>query len=107
MAVLYPEYADFLHNLNDRTFDLMDVFKKDYADARFLGSQSIKKVQPVLVPDFSYKTLEVQSGTMAVDAAERLYSMTNSDEITELRTAMLEYCKLDTLAMVEIYKVLK
>jgi hypothetical protein len=107
MAELYPEYKDFLVDINDRTFDLMDIFKKDYVDAQFLGSQSIKKVQPVLVPDLSYKALDVQSGTMAVDSAERLYEMTEPNEIKEIRNAMLEYCKLDTLAMVKIYEVLK
>jgi hypothetical protein len=107
MAELYPAYEPFLTNLNDRTYDLMDIFKKDYVDARFEGSQSIKKVQPVLVPDLSYKALEVQSGTMAVDAAERLYEMTDESEIAELREAMLQYCKLDTLAMVKIYQNLR
>ena len=106
MAELYPEHADFLIDINDRTFDLMDIFKKDYVDANFLGSQSIKKVQPVLVPELSYKDLEVQSGTMAVDAAERLYNMTDNTEIEELRDSMLKYCELDTLAMVRIYEAL-
>jgi len=61
----------------------------------------------VLVPDLSYKALDVQSGTMAVDAAERLYNMTDPDEIQELRESMLKYCELDTKAMVKIYYVLK
>jgi len=107
MAELYPEYADFLHDINARTWDLMDIFKKDYVDAKFEGSNSIKKVQPVLVPNLSYKDLEVQSGTMAADAAERLYNMTDPVEIQKLRVAMLEYCRLDTLAMVEIFNKLK
>jgi hypothetical protein len=106
MAELYPEHRGFLENINNRTFDLMDIFKRDYVDAQFLGSQSIKKVQPVLVPNLSYKTLDVQSGTMAVDSAERLYDMTDLNEIKNLRNAMLEYCKLDTLAMVKIWEVL-
>ena len=107
MSELYPEYSDFLHDINARTFDLMDVFKNDYVDAKFEGSNSIKKVQPILVPDLSYKQLEVQSGTMAVDSAERLYKMTDLGQIESLRKSMLEYCKMDTLAMVEIYKKLK
>ena len=106
MAEMFPEHAEFLHDINSRTFDLMDIFKKDYVDRNFYGSQSIKKVQPVLVPELSYKALDVQSGTMAVDVAERLYTMTDPQEITELGTAMLKYCELDTLAMVEICKKL-
>lgn len=106
MAEMYPEYADFLHDLNTRTFDLMDIFKKDFVHRDFHGSQSIKKIQPILVPDLSYKTLDVQNGTMAVDAAERLFDMTDEKEIQELRDQMLEYCKLDTLAMVKIWEEL-
>jgi len=107
MAKMYPEHADFLDDINVRTFDLMDIFKKDFVHRDFHGSQSIKKVQPVLVPELSYKTLDVQSGTMAVDAAERLFEMTDETEIKELRDQMLEYCKLDTLAMVKIWEELK
>jgi len=44
---------------------------------------------------------------MAVDAAERLFEMTDPDEIKELRDQMLEYCKLDTLAMVRIWEGLR
>ena len=107
MAKMYPEHADFLDDINVRTFDLMDIFKKDFVHRDFHGSQSIKKVQPVLVPELSYKLLDVQSGTMAVDAAERLFEMTDENEIKELREQMLEYCKLDTLAMVRIWEELK
>jgi len=107
MAKMYPEHADFLDDINVRTFDLMDIFKKDFVHRDFHGSQSIKKVQPVLVPELSYKLLDVQSGTMAVDAAERLFEMTDPDEIKELRDQMLEYCKLDTLAMVRIWEGLR
>jgi len=39
---------------------------------------------------------------MAVDSAERLFEMTDEEEIKELREQMLEYCKLDTLTMVKI-----
>jgi hypothetical protein len=107
MSALYPEYANFLSDINERTFDLRDIFLNDYVDALFHGSRSIKDIQPVLVPNLSYKTLDVQSGTMAVDAAERLYDMTDLAEIKELRKSMLKYCELDTLAMVKIYELLK
>jgi hypothetical protein len=107
MAVLYPEYRVFLEDVNERTFDLMDIFTTHYIDARFHGSASIKAVLPVLVPDLSYKVLAVQNGTMAVDSLERLYTTTDTAEIQEIRTALLEYCKLDTVAMVEIFNVLQ
>ena len=107
MAKMYPIHADFLNDINIRTFDLMDIFKKGFVHRDFHGSQSIKKIQPVLVPDLSYKLLDVQNGTMAVDAAERLFEMTDDAEIKDLRDKMLEYCKLDTLAMVRIWEELR
>ena len=105
-AELYPEYLNFLQDLNERTFDLMDIFKADYVDAKFDGKNSIKFVQPVLVPQLSYKKLEIQNGTMAIEATEKMFTATNSKTTTEVRRALLKYCELDTLAMVEIYKKL-
>ena len=37
-------------------------------------------------------------------AFEGLLNITNEKEKEQVRTALLEYCKLDTLAMVEIYR---
>ncbi len=103
-----PEFTDYLNYMNANMFDLMDVFKADYVDYRFHGSTSIKKVLPVLCPQFSYQDLAVQDGTMALDTWGRMVTDPNFDEeIEQTRKNLLEYCKLDTLAMVEIYKVLK
>ena len=50
----------------------------------------------------------VQDGTMALDTWGRMVTDPNFDEDIELtRKNLLAYCKLVTLAMVEIYKVLK
>lgn len=105
-AELYPEYLNFLQDINERTFDLMDIFKADYVDAKFDGKTSIKSVQPVLVPQLSYKKLEIQNGTMAIEATEKMFTAVNSKMTAEIRRALLQYCELDTLAMVEIYKQL-
>lgn len=103
-----PEFSDYLDHINSNMFDLMDVFKSDYMDYRFHGSTSIKKVLPVLCPQFSYSDLVVQDGTMALDTWGRMITDPNFDEnIEQTRKNLLDYCKLDTLAMVEIYKVLK
>jgi hypothetical protein len=101
-------HTDYLNYMNTHMFDLMDVFKTDYVDYRFHGSTSIKKVLPVLCPQFSYSDLEVQDGTMALDTWGRMILDDNfNEDIEQTRNNLLEYCKLDTLAMVEIYKVLK
>ena len=69
----------------------------------------IKYVLPALVPAMSdsYKELElIQNGSDAMNAFPKLSEL---DEVTkiEMRKALLAYCKLDTLAMVEILRVLK
>ena len=62
---------------------------------------------PVLCPNISYSDLEVNNGTMALDAWGRMVLDPNfSDDKAQTRKHLLDYCKLDTLAMVEIYKVL-
>ena len=97
----------YLDYMNTHMFDLEDVFKEDYVDYRFHGSTSIKNVLPVLLPELSYKNLEVQNGTMALDTWGRMVLDPNFDEDkAETRKNLLSYCELDTWAMVEIYKVL-
>ncbi len=109
MAEMVPEYAEFFHDLNTRTVDLMVPFSEGmYVDPRFLGSASIKSVLPVLVPDLSYKKLVVQEG----QTAQRLWmkAVLEDKETTvendKLFFDLLAYCELDTLAMVRIYEKL-
>ncbi|NQV93410.1 DUF2779 domain-containing protein [Candidatus Kaiserbacteria bacterium] len=108
LAELHGEDRGFLEDLNSRVFDLMKVFKKDYLHPEFQGSASIKKVLPVLLPELSYKSLDIQDGTMALSEWEKMIKEDMSqDDIKMTRENLLKYCALDTLAMVEIYKKLK
>jgi len=108
LAEIYPEDKDFLEDINRRIFDLMKVFKKDYLHPDFNGSASIKNVLPVLLPELSYKALDIQNGTMAMTEWERMLAEHTMDvDKIEIKKNLLKYCKLDTLAMVEIYKKLK
>lgn len=109
MAEMYPEYADFLNGVNERVFDLMDVFSKQhYVHHQFNGSSSIKKVLPVLVPEFSYKELDIQNGaTASIRWYDAVTGGMTSDEARHTFEALLKYCCLDTLAMVKIYSYLR
>ncbi|MFL1013262.1 DUF2779 domain-containing protein [Flavisericum labens] len=103
-----PKYHEYLEYMNSNMFDLEDVFKLDYVDYRFHGSTSIKKVLPVLLPELSYDDLEVQNGTMALDLWGRMVLDKNfNQDKKEVRERLLEYCKLDTWAMVELYNILR
>ncbi len=108
LAELHPEHRDFLEDINNRVFDLMKVFKEDYQHPDFQGSASIKKVLPVLLPELSYKTLDIQNGTMALSEWEKMIKGGMSDEdIEKTKANLLKYCALDTMAMVEIFEVLR
>ena len=71
------------------------------------GSYSIKKVLPALVPKLSYKDLIIQEGGTASNTYAAMFLGTFKGDIQQTRTDLLEYCKLDTLAMVEILNKLK
>lgn len=109
LAELHPEHAAFLEKLNDNMFDLMTIFSKNYyVDAAFKGSASIKNVLPVLVPRLTYKALGIQKGDQAVERWEKMINPdTSKEEAEAIAKDLLEYCKLDTFAMVEIYRFLK
>lgn len=108
LARMHTEFAEQILAINERVVDLMTPFKaKWYDDPRFEGSASIKKVLPVLVPKLSYKVLGIQEG----NTAQRLWMEaaldgTRDTEKQQILDDLIEYCKLDTLAMVEIYKKL-
>ena len=66
------------------------------------GSYYIRNVLFALVLRLNYEELEVQEGESASIAFERLYYETDLFRIEQVRNNLLEYCKMDTLAMVEI-----
>lgn len=109
LAAAEPEVHDFLMSVNERMNDLMLPFSKGwYVDKGFCGSASIKKVLPVLVPTLSYAELGIHEG----GSAQRLWVQAvidGKDTIDKqvLFADLIEYCKLDTLAMVEIFNVLR
>lgn len=116
MAERYLEYKQFLENVNERIYDLADPVRKGMIiHPNFHGSWSIKNVLPVLVPGLSYDGLDVRKGDQAMVAWIKLiYNIDVDDEPDwikgndneNLKQAMLEYCELDTVAMVEIWKKL-
>lgn len=109
MAAMEPNYNNFLYNLNDRVVDLMIPFSEGwFIDKGFRASASIKDVLPVLVPDLSYKELNIRGG----NTAQRIWMETvqggkHQNRKEEILNDLRKYCELDTLAMVEIWKVLK
>lgn len=108
LARTFPQYAKKIKSLITRIRDLMIPFQsKHYYVPKMRGSFSLKVVLPALVPSLSYKKLEIQDGGTASTIYEQLANETSPKIIAKTRKDLLAYCKMDTLAMVEILAVLK
>ncbi len=106
MAGFEPSYQEWVENINQRVVDLMIPFAHGwYVDKHFGGSASLKNVLPVLAPHQSYKELGVQDGGSA-QAVWYKYVFDKGELPEKVKKDLLAYCKLDTLAMVEIYQFL-
>jgi len=108
LAIIHPEYAAFLEDLNDRIYDLGDFINFGfYLHPEFKGSWSIKNVLPVMVPELKYDEMEIGKGDQAMMAWwELINDMLSTDEAEKTKIALLAYCKLDTWAMVKIWNKL-
>lgn len=59
-----------------------------------------------MVPEMSYENLSIQDGEMAACAYETMNHTNDPDELDKIRNSLLEYCRMDTLAMVRIFEIL-
>lgn len=97
-----------LQRIIDRLKDLMIPFQQRwYYTPEMQGSYSIKKVLPALVPELSYKDLNIQEGGTASSIFTSMLQGTFQGDIIQTRKDLLAYCELDTYAMVRILDVLK
>ncbi len=107
LAESFPEYTSALQSIIERLWDQLTVLRKHYEHPDFCGSKSLKTVLPVLVPWLSYEALDIQEGGDAPAVWNMMLSTTNETEKQKWNQRLRAYCKLDTLAMVEIHKVLQ
>jgi uncharacterized protein DUF2779 len=103
-----PDERSYLAEVNDRMYDLKDIFAKQYFVNRdLLGKVSIKRVLPVLAPDLTYSTLAIRDGASASLAWSELFSGELSEkESDELGRKLRAYCALDSYGMVAIWRAL-
>ncbi len=103
LAEAFPDKAVPLQSIISRVVDLLPLMRDHYYHPDMLGSWSIKTVLPTVAPELDYTSLPVGDGGMAMEAfAEILDPTTSNERRRELRTNLLEYCHLDTLAMVKL-----
>lgn len=111
LARQFPALEQDLMRIHGSFVDLMEPFKKkDYYHRNMKGSYSIKSVLPTLFPndsELSYDSLGlVSNGGQAMSAYAALVDLPE-EEREPIRRALLEYCRLDTLAMVKIVEKLR
>ncbi len=123
LAQLFPEYETELLDMVNRLFDLQDLVKTrtkryenlgydkeqaktiNYYHEDLVGSYSIKKVLPIF-SELTYKNMEVGNGMEAVHAYASYPTLSEKQRI-RIQNALIEYCKQDTWAMVEILDQLR
>lgn len=100
----FPAYASACAQIINRMVDLFVPFRNlDVYHPAMKGSASIKAVLPALIPELSYDGLEVSQGGEAMQVFGNMVAGSyTAEKEASLRKALLEYCKLDTLAMVEL-----
>ncbi|HKW17050.1 MAG TPA: DUF2779 domain-containing protein [Terriglobales bacterium] len=103
-----PSTKDYFVAFNDRIYDLMDIFSKQYfVHKALLGKVSIKNVLPVLTPHLSYSPLEIHDGATASLVWSKLISDSlSSDERDQQYGHLREYCALDSYGMYAIWEEL-
>jgi len=103
----FPDLAAPLQAILSRLVDLHSFIADYVYHPDFKGNSSIKTVLPVLVPDLSYKHLAVGDGDTALTRFARMARGEIADnDIETTRQQLLDYCKLDTFAMLRLHETL-
>lgn len=104
---VFPEYSNELLGIVNRLKDLMIPFQqKWYYTPVMKGSYSIKYILPALVPELSYNDLDIKEGGKASNTFLSMVNETFEGDVQKTRRQLLEYCELDTYAMVKILEKL-
>ena len=104
----FPEFQSAFKAIVRRLWDLHPVIKDHYYHPAFNGSYSIKSVLPAVLPALGYGDLAIQEGGQAASQYYRMvFVETDWIEQARIREALLQYCARDTMAMVELRRVLR
>ena len=108
LADLFPDLREHLLKISNNIRDLIIPFKSgNYYHIDMGGSNSIKYVLPALYPDdpeLDYHALPVvHNGGEAMDIYPKML-VASPEEKERIRKGLLQYCCLDTLAMVKVLR---
>jgi len=108
LKVQFEQHEGAIATIQDRLIDLMTTFRnKQYYLPAMEGSYSIKQVLLALLPEQDYTELLIGDGGEASTAFYNLHKNQDVGVVAEIRSALLEYCHLDTLSMVKILEKLR
>src|SRR4030095_5974003 len=101
LAGWLPDLAPAAERIRARLWDLLPVMRRHVYHPRFLGSFSLKRVVPALVPTLGYEGMEVAEGSAAGPAGDRLVRgraerSPAPAETARLERALRDYCGQDT-----------
>jgi hypothetical protein len=104
LAARFPDLAAALEGVTGRLVDLFRLTRDHYTHPALNGSYSLKSVLPTLAGELDHALLdEVQDGLSAQAAFhEAIAPSTSPERREELRAGLLDYCALDTLALVRL-----
>jgi hypothetical protein len=106
LAARFPPLSCDLLAINERVVDLLPIARERYYHPGQQGSWSIKRVLPAVAPDLRYDGLDgVQDGGAAMQAyVEAIDPKTSPARKLQIERQLLDYCHLDTLAMVRLWQ---
>ncbi len=104
----FPQKVRALDAIAMRMVDVLPIARRYYYHPDQHGSWSIKAVLPSMVPELDYDTLTgVKDGAMAAAAfLEAIRPDTTQERREQIRRELLEYCWLDTYALVRVWAYL-
>jgi len=109
LADYSPSHRQKLAKLVDRISDTEVPFKENwYLHPGLVGRSSIKVVLPTLAPEMTYEDMEIGEGqTASLAFGDMADGRVVGESMRAIREALLDYCRLDTQAMVTIVEKLR
>jgi hypothetical protein len=105
----FPDLAPALEGAMGRLVDLFRLTRDHYDHPALKGSYSLKRVLPTIPGDLDHADLEEVRDGLSAQAAyhEAADQQTSLERREELRVGLLEYCRLDTTALVRLARYLE
>jgi len=104
MVRQFPDLAPALEAVTGRLVDLLRLTRDHYTHPALNGSYSLKVVLPTIEPELDHALLDDVRDGLSAQAAfhEAVDPATGEERRAAIRRSLLDYCGLDTLALVRL-----